>query len=82
MLTVLIHWEIKNEKADEAAAADFKEAAVASEHPKAAEPTTEAIITTTENKEQTDYEAASGSVTAETASETSGSEDSKKETNS
>lgn len=49
VLTVLIHWEIKNEKADEAVSADFKEAA-------------------------------SGSVTTETAFETStSSKDSTKE---
>ena len=58
VLTVLIHWEIKNEKADEAAAADFKEAAIALEQPKAAELATE--------KEQTDSKAASSPVTTET----------------
>lgn len=65
VLTVLIHWEIKNEKADEAAAADFKEAAIALEQPKATELATE-TTTPTENKEQTDSKAASSPVTTET----------------
>lgn len=56
VLTVLIHWEIKNEKADEAAAADLKDSATASGQSKATVP---AVTADTGNHEQTSAETAS-----------------------
>ncbi len=45
VLTVLIHWEIRNEKADEAAASDLIESAAASEQPTPAVPIVTTVVT-------------------------------------
>ena len=59
VLTVLI-WEIRNEKADEAAAADLIESASASEQPTPAVPTVTTVVTAdTGNHVQADTETAS-----------------------
>ena len=60
VLTVLIHWEIRNEKADEAATADLKESAATSLQPTPAVPTVTTVITAdTGNHVQADTETAS-----------------------
>ena len=60
VLTVLIHWEIRNEKADEAVAADLKESAAASLQPTPAVPTVTTVVTAdTENHVQADTETTS-----------------------
>ena len=60
VLTVLIHWEIRNEKADEAAASDLRESASASEQPTPAVPTVTTVVTAdTGNRVQADTETAS-----------------------
>ena len=60
VLTVLIHWEIRNEKADEAAASDLRESAAASEQPTPAVPTVTTVVTAdTGNHVQADTETAS-----------------------
>ena len=57
VLTVLIHWEIRNEKADEAAAADLKESAATSLQPTPAVPTVTTVVTAdTGNHVQADTE--------------------------
>ena len=61
VLTVLIHWEIRNEKADEAAAADFRESAAASEQPTSAVPT---VTADTGNHVQADTEPTSATTTS------------------
>ena len=71
VLTVLIHWEIRNEKADEAAAADLIESAAASEQPTPAVPTVTTVVTAdTGNHVQADTEP--------TSATTASSEDSAK----
>ena len=70
-LTMLIHWEIRNEKADEAAAADLIESAAASEQPTPAVPTVTTVVTAdTGNHVQADTEP--------TSATTASSEDSAK----
>lgn len=60
VLTVLIHWEIRNEKADEAATADLKESAATSLQPTPAVPTVTTVITAdTGNHVQADTETTS-----------------------
>ena len=60
VLTVLIHWEIRNEKADEAAASDLRESSAASEQPTPAVPTVTTVVTAdTENHVQAVTETAS-----------------------
>ena len=60
VLTVLIHWEIRNEKADEAATADLKESAATSLQPTPAVPTVTTVVTAdTENHVQADTETTS-----------------------
>ena len=60
VLTVLIHWEIRNEKADEAAASDLRKSAAASEQPTPAVPTVTTVVTAdTGNHVQADTETAS-----------------------
>ena len=57
VLTVLIHWEIRNEKADEAATADLKESAATSLQPTPAVPTVTTVVTAdTGNHVQADTE--------------------------
>ena len=72
VLTVLIHWEIRNEKADEAATADLKESAATSLQPTPAVPTVTTVVTAdTGNHVQADTET--------TSATTASSEDSAKE---
>ena len=60
VLTVLIHWEIRNEKADEAATADLKESAATSLQPTPAVPTVTTVVTAdTGNHVQADTETTS-----------------------
>ena len=60
VLTVLIHWEIRNEKADEAATADLKESAATSLQPTTAVPTVTTVATAdTGNHVQADTETTS-----------------------
>ena len=60
VLTVLIHWEIRNEKADEAATADLKESAATSLQPTPDVPTVTTVVTAdTENHVQADTETTS-----------------------
>ena len=60
VLTVLIHWEIRSEKADEAAASALRESAAASEQPTPAVPTVTTDVTAdTGNHVQADTETAS-----------------------
>lgn len=60
VLTVLIHWEIRNEKADEAATADLKESAATSLQPTPDVPTVTTVVTAdTGNHVQADTETTS-----------------------